>query len=76
MPNPLALLRYMVAISEIARLINSYNTLFLHHNAGKLARHHEHTAFAHVTFGSEIAVLVQVLGNMGIPLRIRFVVWF
>ena len=69
--NPKALLRWMVAGPELARIIEEFEDNCLDGGAGKTTRtnlkHHEHTASAQVKFATELGALVQVLEDMGNP---------
>ena len=67
--NPRALLRWMVAGPEIARVIDGFQTVCLDNNANIKSqdRHHEHTAAAQVTFASEVKALVHVIEDLGNP---------
>ena len=63
--NPKALLRWMVAGPELARVIGEFEDNCLDGGTGKTTRtnlkHHEHTASAQVKFATEVGALVQVL---------------
>lgn len=69
--NPKALLRWMVAGPELARLIEEFEVNYLDRGTGKTARtnlkHHEHTVSAQVKFAKEVCALVQVMEYMGNP---------
>jgi hypothetical protein len=68
MQNPRALLRWMVAGPEIARAIDSFQTVCSDNNTGKhQVRHHEHTPSAQVSFASKVRALVQVIKDLGNP---------
>ena len=69
--NPKALLRWVVAGPELARVIGEFEDKWLVGGAGKTTRtnlkHYEHTASAQVNFATEVGALVQVLEHMGNP---------
>ena len=69
--NTKALLRWMVAGPELARIVGEFEDNFPDGGAGKTTRtnlkHHEHTASAQVKFATEVGALVQVLEDMGNP---------
>ena len=71
--NTKALLRWMVAGPELARVIGEFEDNCLDGGAGKTTRTklklHEHTASAQVKFATEVGALVQVhvLEDMGNP---------
>ena len=66
--NPRALLRWMVAGSEIAWTIDGFETACLDNHTGRdNGRHHEHTMAVQVTFASEVLALVEVIEDLGNP---------
>ena len=69
--NPKAQLCWMVAGSELARVIGEFENNCLDGGAGKTTRtnlkHHEHTAPAQVKFATEVGALVQVLEDIENP---------
>ena len=69
--NPKALLRWMVAGPELARVIEEFEVNCLDRGIGKTTgtnlKHHEHTASAQVKFANEVSALVQVVEDMGNP---------
>ncbi|GFN83886.1 hypothetical protein PoB_001039200 [Plakobranchus ocellatus] len=69
--NPKALLRWMVAGQELARIIEEFEVNCLDGGTGKASttnlKHHEHTASAQVKLSKEVGALVQVFEEMGNP---------
>ena len=63
--NPKALLRWMVARPELARVIGEFEDSCLDGGTGKTTKsnfkHHEQTASAQVKFATEVGAFVQVL---------------
>uniref|UniRef100_UPI00358FF46D uncharacterized protein n=1 Tax=Myxine glutinosa TaxID=7769 RepID=UPI00358FF46D len=66
--NPRALLRWMVAGPELARVVHGFETVALESSTSKNnLKHHEHTLSAQVSFAKEVTTLIQVIDDMGNP---------
>ena len=68
--NPKALLRWMVAGPELARVIEEFHINCLDRSTvttDTCLKHHEHTESAQVTFAKEVRALVRVMEDMGNP---------
>jgi len=63
MQNPKAMLRWMVAGSEIARAITEFDTNCM----SQQGRHHEHTLSTQMSFARDMNALVEIIDSYGNP---------
>lgn len=70
--NPKALLRWMVAGPELARVIEEFEISFLDQGTSVQSdkiplKHHEHTVSSQAVFAKQVDTLVRVIEDMGNP---------
>ena len=69
MHNPKAMLRWMVAGSEIARAITEFDTncKMSSKRGSQQERHHEHTLYTQTSFARDMNALVETIDSYGNP---------
>ena len=63
--NPSALLRWMIAGPEVARVIEEFRDGHLHRGRREDTRHHDHTPIVQTSFAQDVRALVRGIEELG-----------